>query len=110
MRFELTVPLPARQFSKLVLSTAQPPHLYTVFTIKFAGNQLTIKVFAVKIKIYKEVSDNGYSKSLLNFDGESRLVGSSPTPSAKFQIATFGRLLIEYCVFQLRIQFDKINL
>jgi len=30
--------------------------------------------------------------------------------TANFQIATFGRLLIEYCVFQLRIQFDKINL
>ena len=32
-----------------------------------------------------EGSDNGYSKSLLNFDGESRLVGSSPTPSASWK-------------------------
>lgn len=29
-----------------------------------------------------EGSRNGYRKSLLNFDGESRLVGSTPTPSA----------------------------
>ena len=37
-----------------------------------------------------EGSDNGHSKSLLNFDGESRLVGSSPTPSAWKLGAPFG--------------------